>query len=160
MCSDLLEGDIPTIIQVCELQDKVDNLQEKLGDIHLNISNSHYYLSEEIKEIKKDIELIKENVTILFKNDKILQNKIIELEKNIKNKIIYSTEIIISTVESIRYAGTHEYQGEEIDCYLVKLEEYNSFFYLYGKYNNFPKIGMNISHKFNGEKIVEWKKLN
>jgi hypothetical protein len=153
MCSDLLEGDIPTIIQVCELQDKVDNLQEKLGDIHLNISNSHYYLSEEIKEIKKDI-------STLFKNDKILQNRIIELEKNIKNKIIYSTEIIISTVESIRYAGTHEYQGEEIDCYLVKLEEYNSFFYLYGKYNNFPKVGMNISHKFNGEKIVEWKKLN
>jgi hypothetical protein len=150
--AEMLKGDIPTMLEVFDLVNRVEKLE-------LSPSNNEKLVNELI-DIKKDIEFIKKSISTLFKNDEILQNRIINLEKNIENKPIYSTEIVISQIEDINCLEQFEYQGSEFNSYLIKLYNNSSYFYLNSHiYTKPPNIDDFISHKFDGDRIKEWKRI-
>jgi hypothetical protein len=151
--AEMIKGDIPTMLEVFDLVKRVEKIE-------LSPTNNEKLVFQ-IEDIKKDIELIKKNISTLFKNDEILQNRIIQLEKNTQNIPVYSTEIVISQIEKIECLETFEYQGSEFNSYLIKLYDNNSYFYLNSHIcTKPPNIDDFISHKFDGDRIKEWKRIN
>jgi hypothetical protein len=161
----MLSGDITTMLEVFDLVKRVEKIELSPGYdkryelkelLHKKEISS---LMDKISSLEKQIE---SNNKLSYDNDIILQNRIIKLEEYIQNNTIHSTKIIISTIEEITYSGDYEYDGSEFDSYLVKLYNNNSYFYLSVRKNcriKPPKIGDEISHVIEGNRIREWRRL-
>jgi hypothetical protein len=150
--AEMLKGDIPTMLEVFDLVNRVEKLE-------LSPSNNEKLVNELI-DIKKDIELINESISKIVLDNLYLRCKTSQLEKNIENKPIYSTGIVISQIEEIKCLEQFEYQGSEFNSYLIKLYNNSSYFYLNSHiYTKPPNIDDFISHKFDGDRIKEWKRI-